>query len=321
MSSALPGGLTVFPASGLSTFAVKASATNTTRVLFQSNNDSHSVVDIGAVGSTNSIFTGSAVGDMFLRVNGNGQRMLFGTTVSPAAPGLTLEAADAGISWAASTSGQVPIKSNLIVFPASGLCTITAKAASGQTARLLFQSNNDSHAAVDIAAAGSTNAIITGSAVGDLCVRINGNAQSMLFSVDSSTIALKIYGTSGLVSAEKTTTSTSETTGALISKGGLGVAENVNIGGDFATQTIGKTLKVKSGSNSKAGAFTLASGAATVSSTAITANSVLVCWLKTASGVITMQPYATAVSVGTSYTVAGGAGDNSTYNYVILEVN
>ncbi len=124
-----------------------------------------------------------------------------------------------------------------------------------------------------------------------------------------------------------TTASSSTTTGSAIFGGGVGVAgkifagNDVTTSGSLVTDTIGGTLKVKSGSNSKAGTFTLSSGAATVSSTAITANSVLVCWLKTASGAITVQPYATAVTVGTSYTVAGGVGDNSTYNYIILEVN
>lgn len=69
-----------------------------------------------------------------------------------------------------------------------------------------------------------------------------------------------------------------------------------------------------------AGAFAWDS-TVTISSTAITANSVLCISLKTSSGVITMQPYATAVTAGTSYTIAAGGGDNSTYSWIILETN
>lgn len=125
----------------------------------------------------------------------------------------------------------------------------------------------------------------------------------------------------GPIKSFSTTASTTTATGSGIFAGGVGVAGAVNTGGNIVTQTIGTTLGVKSGSNAKAGTFTLASGAATLSNTSITANSVLVCWLKTASGAITLAPYATAVTVGTSYTIAGGAGDNSTYNFIILEVN
>lgn len=119
----------------------------------------------------------------------------------------------------------------------------------------------------------------------------------------------------------------SSSTGSAVFSGGLGIAkkvfagDNITTSGDFVTDTIGKTIKIKSGSNSKAGTVTLSSGAGTISSTAITANSVLVMSLKTASGVITAKPYETAVTAGTSYTIAAGAGDNSTYNWIIFEVN
>lgn len=116
----------------------------------------------------------------------------------------------------------------------------------------------------------------------------------------------------GQLVASATTDASSTTTGALTTTGGASVAKKLY---------VGNTVYVSSGSNAKAGTFTLSSGAATISNTSITANSVLVCWLKTASGTIAGLPYATAVSVGTSYTVAGAATDNSTYNYIILEVN
>ncbi len=102
---------------------------------------------------------------------------------------------------------------------------------------------------------------------------------------------------------------------------GATVTGIVAASGDISTTAIGKTLLVKSGSNALAGTVTLSSGAGTISSTALTANSVIQISLKTASGVITVAPYLTAITAGTSATVAAGAGDNSTYNWIALGVN
>ncbi len=154
-----------------------------------------------------------------------------------------------------------------------------------------------------------------------------GNATDSTASSNGSVIfsggvgVVKNLTTGGRIKTEDTTSSTTAATGSGIFGGGVGVAENINAGGNIATQTIGKTLFVKSGSNAKSGTFTLSSGAATVTNTSLTANSVVVCFLKTASGTITQQPYATAVTPGTSFVMAGTATDNSTYNYIILEVN
>ena len=71
--------------------------------------------------------------------------------------------------------------------------------------------------------------------------------------------------------------------------------------------------------NASGGTVTLASGAASLTGLALTANSSIFFTLKTASGSITSGPYLTAINAtaGTA-TVAAGSGDNSTYNYVIL---
>lgn len=67
------------------------------------------------------------------------------------------------------------------------------------------------------------------------------------------------------------------------------------------------------------GTVTLASGAASLTGLALTANSIILFTLKTASGTIASQPYLTAISAtaGTA-TVAAGGSDNSTYNYLII---
>ena len=65
---------------------------------------------------------------------------------------------------------------------------------------------------------------------------------------------------------------------------------------------------------------TLASGSATVANTSVTANSVILVTLKTASGTRSGNPDIVPTS-GTGFVATGGASDNSTYNFVILEVN
>ena len=84
----------------------------------------------------------------------------------------------------------------------------------------------------------------------------------------------------------------------------------------------GKTFKVKSGTNAKAGTVT-ANGttAVTVSTTAITANSVVVFGLKTQAGTAaTSGPFMSAVTAGTSFQIKSTAGDTSVYNWVILNL-
>jgi hypothetical protein len=71
--------------------------------------------------------------------------------------------------------------------------------------------------------------------------------------------------------------------------------------------------------NASGGTFTCASGAASLTGLALTANSVFLFGLKTASGTIAGLPYLTAINVaaGTA-TIAAGGSDNSTYSFAIL---
>lgn len=126
---------------------------------------------------------------------------------------------------------------------------------------------------------------------------------------------------SGVVTIDSTVSSTTTGTGAEIIAGGLGVAENINAGGDIATQTIGKTLFVKSGSNAKSGTFTLSSGLATVTNSSVTANSVIVACVKTSSGTLGLFSPEIVINAGTGFSATGAVTDNSTYNFVIIEVN
>lgn len=187
------------------------------------------------------------------------------------------------------------------------------------TKNILFNLRANGSGKAEFGLAGATNQYVPGTAQFDMFFR---SAGSMWFSSDQgSSAAGRFVNSTGQFLLLKNITSTSTTTGTEVITGGLGVSENINAGGDIATQTIGKTIKVKSGSNAKAGTFTLVAGTATVSNTSVTANSVIVMTLKTAGGSITVAPYVSAITASTSFVVTAGGSDTSTYNYVILEVN
>jgi hypothetical protein len=144
---------------------------------------------------------------------------------------------------------------------------------------------------------------------------------------NSDSTLLYVHNNNNHIEVKPTDDASSSTDAAVIFSGGVGIAKKLYVGtdgnfaGNISITTAGKTVSIKSGSNAKAGTFTLSSGAATVSNTAITANSVVCMSLKTASGTIDRAPYLTAITAGTSFVVEAGSGDNSTYNYIIIEVN
>ncbi len=92
------------------------------------------------------------------------------------------------------------------------------------------------------------------------------------------------------------------------------------IAGDIATVTAGATLSVKSGTNALAGTVSLSSGTATITSSAIDTNTVIVLSVKTASGTPGTFMPRTSVGAG-SATVTGASTDTSTYNWVAFKVN
>ena len=74
------------------------------------------------------------------------------------------------------------------------------------------------------------------------------------------------------------------------------------------------------GTASERTTFTLASGAASVSDTGVTANSVIrIIGIKTFSGTVGAWPYVTSRTPTTGFVVAGGGSDNSTYIYERIE--
>ena len=113
------------------------------------------------------------------------------------------------------------------------------------------------------------------------------------------------------------TTATPNTLGTVA----LTIASNqtATFSGDVALSTAGKTVSVKSGTNALAGTVTLASGAGTITSSAIDVNTVIVMSIKTLSGSFDHAP-SVIVSAG-SATIDGHNADNSTYNWVALKVS
>lgn len=102
---------------------------------------------------------------------------------------------------------------------------------------------------------------------------------------------------------------------------GTQMVVNVNLSttGNLICSMAGKTLQIASGTNAKAGTFTLVAGAATVSNTSVTANSVILVTLKTLGG--TRAGIPDIVPTATTGFVATAVGtDTSIYNYVIMEV-
>lgn len=91
-------------------------------------------------------------------------------------------------------------------------------------------------------------------------------------------------------------------------------------GGNIRMNRTGTTLSLAQAANGKAGTVVL-NGATPVAAgnTSITAGSVVVFTLKTVGGTVGAYPAIQTITPATGFTVAGTAGDTSTYNYAILE--
>lgn len=89
---------------------------------------------------------------------------------------------------------------------------------------------------------------------------------------------------------------------------------------DISINLAGKTLKVKSGTNAKAGTATLSAGTVTVSTTAVTANSIIAVSTKTVGGTPGAL-FINAITAGTSFVIKSTSGtDTSVVNWVILDL-
>jgi len=95
---------------------------------------------------------------------------------------------------------------------------------------------------------------------------------------------------------------------------GLQLVSPITVGGSFGYNGGPQA----SGVPANGGTFTANDATpVTVANTNVTANSVILFGLKTATGT-PAAPFLVTVTPGTGFTVASGASDTSVYNYIIL---
>lgn len=102
--------------------------------------------------------------------------------------------------------------------------------------------------------------------------------------------------------------------------GAITLGGAVTLNSSLGFSTAGNTISIKSGSNAAAGTFTMVAGSATVTSTAIDANTAIKCSLKTVGGTSGIYTPLTTVAAG-SFTATSIATDSSTYNWIAMKVN
>jgi len=88
--------------------------------------------------------------------------------------------------------------------------------------------------------------------------------------------------------------------------------------GNILVNTPGKTIEIKEGSNACKGTVTLVAGAATVSTTAVGTNDMIVLSPFTAGGTPGSIPFPT-ITNGASFSLAGLSTDTSTYKWLIVK--
>lgn len=204
------------------------------------------------VGPANNVITGAAEGDMCYRVaaglyhrfsadGGNNSAFIItpltsyvnGVTISPNTTGnrpkILAHGSDSVISLQIQSKGTA--SDIRLVGGGDGDHTFTHldSIGSGLMTRLGFKQNGTTMSYMGV---GAANALLTGCSDGDLVTLTI--SKNMWWGTGGDVPALKI-DTSNTVSAEQTTASTSTTTGALRSKGGLGVAGRINCGDSVTT--------------------------------------------------------------------------------------
>lgn len=186
---------------------------------------------LGIATATDAIITGSVTDDFCLRSLVS-KSFIFSTdngasvalriaALSSQVNGITITPATSGNGPTLKAHGETNVNLNI---GGNGTGSVRID---GTNPNLQYAISGSLQASIGIAV--GAGSIVTGSVLGDYCARVSTNA--FLFSVDDGASASLIINSSGQVSAEKTTASTSTTTGALMSKGGLGVAANIYAGG------------------------------------------------------------------------------------------
>lgn len=293
--------------------------------------------------ATGDLFVTVDISDTTMGVDGTNKKITWGELMgapgaiggTTPAPGLftTLDASGLVRSYIGSFGGIGGVTLSESIIYIQSIATISRNTGTGELTLSTNAGNITLASATSTVTIGST-ANLVNEASNTLAMRNGTNAQA--FKIYASYTDASNYSRFAFASDASNYYFTSEKNGTGTYRkfvfGGLGLDfELSGVGamwkiaatspGTLSSQVAGSTIAIKSGSNAKAGTFTLSGGAATVSNTSVTANSVVQFTIKTSSGTPDGSTHVSATSVGTSFTVAGNAGDNSTYNYVILEVN
>jgi hypothetical protein len=110
-----------------------------------------------------------------------------------------------------------------------------------------------------------------------------------------------------------------EVTGATTITGNTDIAGEVDVTtGDVSISTAGNGLQIAEGANARMGTATLSGGAATVTNTSVTANTVIFISRATTGG--TEGHLSTAIDPGTDFDINSSSGsDTSTVNWLLIE--
>ncbi len=108
--------------------------------------------------------------------------------------------------------------------------------------------------------------------------------------------------------------------GAATLQSTLALSSTLNTDGSILMNTVGTSLRVKTGTNARAGNATLVGGTVTVNNTTAGANTIIMLTRKTSGGTLgTAITY--TISNGTSFTITSDSAlDTSTFSYFMVEL-
>lgn len=177
-----------------------------------------------------------------------------------------------------------------------------------------------SYVNVTNAASGGTVTLAATASAGTPNFVVKGSGTFALRPTSNSTNAIRLQDSSGSNNAlVADTTNTRIAIGGTTPLATLDVRGNTLVAGNLTLNAAGNKINITTGSNASAGTATLVGGTVTVSTTAVTASS-LIFLTDTASSLTNVGTLAvTAKSAGTSFTVtSSNASDTSTFNWLII---
>jgi hypothetical protein len=256
--------------------------------------------------------TNVAIGGGNVNAGGTGT---FGgaVTISKAAGGELIRVVSVGNTpYMTFTDGTYPLTIGVdSTAPGSAASFINSGSASGlrlmtnSTARLTL---TDTAATFAGAVTGSTTISATTQFQSDTYRQLSGNRSLLSFTGVQTTVGSGATGDTTRIMANG------------VQALGFDTALVATFAGAVSLSTAGTTVSIKSGTNAAAGTVTLSGGSATITSTAIDVNTVIVMSVKTSGGTIGDHTPSVKVNAGNAV-ITGSSSDTSTYNWIALKVN